>query len=42
MKRSNLGRDNKETNKLWSGSNYLKRVDSETTKHIDIRREKDH
>jgi hypothetical protein len=27
--------------KLWPGRNYSKRTDKETTKHIDIRGEKD-
>jgi len=27
--------------KLWSRRNYLKRVDKEIVKHIDIKREKD-
>jgi hypothetical protein len=36
-----LGRDNREKNKTMAGEEYLKIVDKETTKHINIIGEKD-
>jgi hypothetical protein len=41
MKRSDSGRYNRKTNKLWLMRNYLKKVNKERDEHIDIRGKKD-
>jgi hypothetical protein len=37
MKKNNLERNNKETNKLWRRRNYFKKVNKEKVKHINIK-----